>query len=97
MIEFPAWVDEAIQRRFYDLDQSIHKHVRVLNYREEETEHFNALKNALDEIQRNIMLEWEEKDTYCTAVEKELLYRQRFMDGAQLVFTLLQSGKPLQM
>lgn len=97
MIEFPTWVDEAIQRWFYDLDKSIHKHVRVQNYREEEKQLFNALKNLQDENQRILMIQWEEKEAYCTGIEKEMIYRQGLTDGAQLMIALLQSGISLQL
>jgi hypothetical protein len=97
MLEFPAWVDEAIQRRYYDLDKSIHKHVRVQNYRAEEKLLFNGLKNVLNENQQILMMQWEEKEAYCTGIEKELIYRQGLMDGAQLIIALLQSGTTFHM
>lgn len=97
MIEFPTWVDEAIQRWFYDFDQTIHKHDRVRNYREEETILFNALRNGLNEKQQTLLMQWEEKEAYCTGIEKELIYRRGLMDGAQLAFALQQSGTPFHM
>lgn len=95
MISFPAWVDEAIKRWFYDLDKTIHQHDRVINYRREEKDNFHKLKNGLDENQQALLMQWEEKEAYCTGIEKELLYRQGLTDGAQLILALLHADVPL--
>jgi hypothetical protein len=55
------------------------------------------LKNVLNENQQALMMQWEEKEAYCTGIEKELIYRQGLTDGAQLIIALLQSGTPFQM
>jgi len=85
MIEFPEWVDESVQRRYDHLEKSIHKHVRVQSFREEEKQYFNALRDALDPSKQTIMLQWEEKNGLCEAIEK----RQGVMDGAQIILSFL--------
>jgi hypothetical protein len=89
MIKFPEWVEEAVQRRYDHLEKSFDTNVRVQSLREDERQYFNALREALDSNKQFMILQWEEKNGYCEAIEKEMLYRQGVMDGARIIMSFL--------
>jgi len=88
-MEFPSWLQSAIQQRLDHVSARIERHPELRKIRVEENSAFNAMFSGGDKTELPGFTEWEDKHHFRRALENERLYLQGMRDGAQLIFALL--------
>ncbi|MEO2260423.1 hypothetical protein ABGV43_26330 [Paenibacillus amylolyticus] len=91
-MDFPPWMQRAIQARLDEVSALIEHDTELSRVRGETDEAFEALFAGKDVEQTPEYAEWENRYIVSKGIENEQLYMQGLRDGIQLtVFLLGQS------
>ncbi|MCM3703151.1 hypothetical protein [Paenibacillus macerans] len=98
-MEFPVWIQDAIQQRLDYVSARIERHPELRELRSEERSAFEAMFSGRDKTKLPGFMDWEDKHHFRRGLENERLYMQGMMDGVQLAIALFDdplfgSAKP---
>ncbi|MEO2204738.1 hypothetical protein ABGV42_13415 [Paenibacillus pabuli] len=88
-MDFPPWIQRAIQARLDELTARIEHDPELSRVRGETDEAFEALFAGEGINQTPEYIEWENRYIVRKGIENERLYMQGLRDGIQLTFSLL--------
>lgn len=93
-MDFPRWMQRAIQARLEEVSSRIEHDPKLSRVREETEEAFEALFAVEDVKQTPEYAEWENRYIVSKGIENERLYMQGLRDGIQLTVSLLGQSMP---
>jgi hypothetical protein len=88
-MNFPTWLQQAIQARLDEVSAQIEHDPELSRIRGETDEAFEALFASKDVEQTPEYAEWESRYIVTKGIENERLYMQGLRDGIQLTVSLL--------
>ncbi|RKN75859.1 hypothetical protein [Paenibacillus ginsengarvi] len=89
MMAFPAWIQQAIQRRLDHVAAQLESDPGLSRYRKEESTAYQAMVVGICNMPNPPFLEWVDKAPLTRAMEHEGMYLQGLRDGVRLVVGLL--------
>ncbi|WP_413376488.1 hypothetical protein [Paenibacillus taichungensis] len=93
-MNFPPWLEQAIQARLDEVSAQIEHDSKLSRVREETDEAFEALFAGKDTEQTAEYAEWENRYIVSKGIENERLYMQGLRDGIELTVSLLGQSMP---
>ncbi|WP_413404669.1 hypothetical protein [Paenibacillus amylolyticus] len=93
-MDFPPWMQRAIQARLDEVSALIEHDSELSRVRGETDESFEAMFEGEDVEQTPGYAEWENRYIVSKGIENERLYMQGLRDGIQLTVSLLGQSMP---
>ncbi|MEK3827695.1 hypothetical protein [Paenibacillus sp. FSL K6-1558] len=93
-MDFPPWMQQAIQARLNEVSARIEHDPELNRVRGETDEAFEALFAGKDVERTPEYAEWENRYIVCKGIENERLYKQGLRDGIRLTVSLLSQSMP---
>ncbi|MFE6078252.1 hypothetical protein ACFVQB_27735 [Paenibacillus sp. NPDC057886] len=93
-MNFPSWLEQAIQARLDEVSALIEHDPELSRVRGETDEAFEALFTGDDVENTPEFTEWENRYFVTKGIENERLYMQGLRDGIQLTVSLLGQSMP---
>ncbi|MDN8592713.1 hypothetical protein Q0V21_28745 [Paenibacillus sp. 11B] len=91
-MNFPPWLEQAIQARLDEVSARIEHDPELSRVREEKDEAFEGLFAGKDIEETPEYAEWESRYILSKGIENERLYMQGLRDGVQLTVSLLDQS-----
>ncbi|PQP82686.1 hypothetical protein C0Q44_14855 [Paenibacillus sp. PCH8] len=88
-MDFPPWLQQAIQTRLDEVSVRIEQDPELSSVRGKTDEAFGALFGGEDVEQTAEYIEWENRYIVSKGIENERLYMQGLRDGIQLTVSIL--------
>jgi len=94
-MDFPPWMQRAIQARLDEMTARIEHDPELSRVRGRTDEAFEVLFAGKDVEQTPEYIEWENRYIVSKGIENERLYMQGLRDGIQLTVSLLGQSKSM--